>query len=121
MTPTILRKPFLLNNRVVNSYKRIDFIAFCFSVFNGNGTRKSFIGRRRLNESRRHEEIDQYSGMPCLFCGSQSTCWMPSYTQYFWEGTGIDPNRNLPFCPVCAIHHEEYWKEMWNEYNSSRF
>lgn len=39
-----------------------------------------------------------------------------SRTFYHWDGTGEDPNADVPLCRDCARMHHEYWDEMWSEY-----
>jgi hypothetical protein len=53
----------------------------------------------------------------CEHCGS---IWgvklEPSYTAYYWDGVGEDPNREVMLCRACAEYHRDYWQERWDEY-----
>jgi hypothetical protein len=43
----------------------------------------------------------------------------PSQTQYPWDGTGDDPNRDHVLCIECAIEITEQMNYQWSEYWSS--
>ena len=64
---------------------------------------------------------------PVLKCeGHRGPCeglvlWPTSaMTQYEWDGTGEDPNRDQMLCPVCAETYREDWQDRWDEYNAGR-
>lgn len=60
---------------------------------------------------------EQIQGPTCAKCGlAEGVRNTPSFTAYYWDGTGLNPNRDVPLCPECAIENEEYWKAMWQEY-----
>jgi hypothetical protein len=54
---------------------------------------------------------------PCECCDRTADVqWEPSYTAYYWDGTGEDPNRPVALCRDCEPTHREYWKERWDDY-----
>lgn len=62
----------------------------------------------------------ELQGPTCEVCGSPNLVRLtPSFTCYYWNGEGEDPNRRRCLCDECAIDNEEYWVEMWAEYHNA--
>jgi hypothetical protein len=56
----------------------------------------------------------------CEQCSKKNARWVSAMTMYSWDGTGINPNRDLLFCDECEDEYCEFWQEMWNDYYSGR-
>lgn len=55
------------------------------------------------------------SKIRCLRCETDEGVTMqPSYTAYHWDGTGPNPNADLPLCKECGEEHYEYMMELWS-------
>lgn len=56
----------------------------------------------------------------CLYpgCTDRYVALESSRTQYHWDGTGEDPNRDRPLCTDHADEHHANWDEQWAEYNA---
>jgi hypothetical protein len=62
-----------------------------------------------------------FSSLICERCGSNFFVeYASSRTQYEWDGEGDDPNRDIALCPLCEAEHNEFWDDMWREYNQGR-
>jgi hypothetical protein len=62
---------------------------------------------------------DERTAAACQSCGSISNVHLePSQTAYPWDGTGVDPNRDLPLCESCGKEYRERWEERWADYRA---
>jgi hypothetical protein len=55
--------------------------------------------------------------MNCEYCGVDNAQSISAMTAYYWAGEGENPNRDLVLCNNCAQNYQEYWQDMWDEYN----
>lgn len=65
-------------------------------------------------------ELALPTDLHCEECGSTNARRVPCQTAYYWDGSGEDPNRSPTLCKDCETRYLEYWKDMWDEYNSGR-
>lgn len=92
-----------------------------FSQWTNTFHNRSLVWNMRIAHSLYYNRIGYPSGLPCDFCGKElSAIWGPSFTHYFWDKTGLDPNAEKSLCHRCDIYNTEYWKERWAEYNNGR-
>ena len=60
----------------------------------------------------------------CEQCQSQTAFLRPGRTAYDTSKIDLetegDPNGPVYLCDQCAKEFNDYWDEMWNEYNQSR-
>jgi hypothetical protein len=57
---------------------------------------------------------DLVSGPCCLVCGTaEGVRNRPSFTAYYWDGKGQNPNRDVPLCEPDFEDHAAHWADMW--------
>ncbi len=76
------------------------------------------------DEEREKLQLEREKAGCCEYCGSnKNPTWTQSMTAYHWDRlkTMESPNRSLFLCFECYNEYMEYWSNMWEEYNYSRW
>jgi len=86
-------------------------------------TRRYQLREEQLRQHRLNLLSKRDAGI-CESCdATEGVKLRPARTAYHWEGdenSDDNPNRDWMGCETCDQLDEEYWDEMWSEYNSGR-